>query len=120
MAHKLFSKAKEEGMHFEVNWQDQDSSSGKSFRSVFLDGQLSRVMLCGGHVGRSNGKNLKEYKSKKVLDKGFIDQHKWQQLNASVKVKAIPRSVVAYQMSSWQLQKEKSLFCFEAKLKITS
>lgn len=33
-------------------------------------------MLCGGHVGRSHGNNLKEYKSKKVLDKGFIDQHK--------------------------------------------
>ena len=74
LAHELFMKAKE-GMHCEVNWKDQDSSSGKSFRSIFPDGQLSRVMLCGGHVGRSHGNNLKEYKSKKVLDKGFIDQH---------------------------------------------
>ena len=65
LAHVCFSKAKEEGMVCEVNWQDQDSSSGNSFRSVFPDGSLSWVMLCGGHVGRSHGNNLKEYKTNK-------------------------------------------------------
>ncbi|KXJ07142.1 hypothetical protein AC249_AIPGENE6000 [Exaiptasia diaphana] len=76
MAHVLFNKAKEEGMSIALNWQDQDSSSGQSFRSVFPDGDLNRIMLCGGHVGRSHGNNIKEYKGKKVLDQGFIDKHK--------------------------------------------
>ena len=75
LAYKLFKKAKEEGMVCALNWQDQDSSSGRSFRSIFPDGNLSRVMLCGGHVGRSHGNNLKEYKGKKILDKGFISLH---------------------------------------------
>lgn len=76
MAYLLFNKAKEEGMSIELNWQDQDSSSGLSFRSVFPDGDLNRIMLCGGHVGRSHGNNMKEYKAKKMVDKGFLDKHK--------------------------------------------
>ena len=84
LAYKLFSQAKEEGMVCEINWQDQDSSSGNSFRSEFPDGNLSRVMLCGGHVGRSHGNNLKDYKSKKVVDKGFKKLHekKFPQVNS--------------------------------------
>ena len=66
LAHLCFTKAKKEGMHVEINWQDADSSSGSSFRSVCPDGDLSRVMLCGGHVGRSHSNNLKEYKSKRL------------------------------------------------------
>ena len=31
LAHLCFTKAKEEGMHVEINWQDADSSSGSSF-----------------------------------------------------------------------------------------
>lgn len=31
---------------------------------MFPGGSLSRVMLCGGRVGRSHGNNLKEYKGK--------------------------------------------------------
>lgn len=46
LAHQLFPKVKEEGMHWEVNWQDQESSSRKSFKSVSPDGQLNRAMLC--------------------------------------------------------------------------
>ncbi|XP_028519383.1 uncharacterized protein LOC114576601 [Exaiptasia diaphana] len=33
-------------------------------------------MLCGGHVGRSHGNNLKEHKGRKSVEKGFIDKHK--------------------------------------------
>lgn len=50
LAYKLFTQAKEEDMVCEINWQDQDSSSGSSFRSAFPDGNLSRVMLCSGCV----------------------------------------------------------------------
>ncbi|KXJ10076.1 hypothetical protein AC249_AIPGENE24887 [Exaiptasia diaphana] len=39
LAYKVFKKAKEEGMHASLNWQDQDSSSELSFRSVFPDGE---------------------------------------------------------------------------------
>lgn len=76
LAQLLFAKAKEEGMNIALNWQDQDSTAEISFRSVFPDSELNREMLCGGHVGRSHGNNLKEYRTKKVLDKGFIDKYK--------------------------------------------
>ena len=72
LAEVCFSKAKEEEMVVAVNWQDADSSSAKSFRYVFPDSSLSRVMLCGGHVGRSHANNLKDYKSKKSVDQSFI------------------------------------------------
>ena len=75
MAEVCFSKAKEEGMVVAINWQDADSSSAKSFRYVFPDSSLSRVMLCGGHVGRSHANNLKDYKSKKSVDQSFISMH---------------------------------------------
>lgn len=55
-----------------VNWQDADSSSAKSFRYVFPDSSLSRVIFCGGHVGCSHANNLKDYKSKKSVDRSFI------------------------------------------------
>lgn len=35
LAGVLFEKAKEEGCAIEINWQDHDSSSEKSFRSVY-------------------------------------------------------------------------------------
>ncbi|KXJ07889.1 hypothetical protein AC249_AIPGENE25248 [Exaiptasia diaphana] len=76
LAYLLFKKAKEEGLNVALNWQDQDSTAEISFRSIFPDRKLNRVILCGGHVGRSYGNNLKEYKAKKVVDKGFIDKHK--------------------------------------------
>lgn len=55
----LFGQAKEEGCHVEINWQDQDSSSEKAFRSVYSSNTSSRVMKCGGHVGRAHEKALK-------------------------------------------------------------
>ena len=58
LAEVCFTKAKEEGMVVAINWQDADSSSAKSFRYVFPDNSLSRVMLCGGRVGRAHGNNL--------------------------------------------------------------
>ena len=75
LAEVCFSKAKEEGMVVAINWQDADSSSAKSFRYVFPDSSLSRVMLCGGHVGRSHANNLKDYKSKKSVDQSFISMY---------------------------------------------
>lgn len=72
LAEVRFSKAKEEEMVVAVNWQDADSSSAKSFRYIFPDSSLSRVMLCGGHVGHSHANNLKDYKSKKSVDQSFI------------------------------------------------
>ena len=75
LAEVCFTKAKEEGMVVAINWQDADSSSAKSFRYVFPDNSLSRVMLCGGHVGRAHGNNLKEYKGKKTVDLSFVATH---------------------------------------------
>ena len=76
MAEVCFNKAKEKEMVIAVNWQDVDSSSAKSFRYGFRDGSLSRVMLCGGHLGRSHANNLKQHKSKKSVDQSFILTHK--------------------------------------------
>ena len=67
LASVLFSKANEEGCQILVNWQDQDSSSEKSFREVYGDGASARVMKCGGHVGRAHGNALKDLKGKKTL-----------------------------------------------------
>ena len=74
LAEVCFTKAKEEGMVVAINWQDAESSSAKSFRYVFPEGSLSRIMLCGVHVGRAHGNNLTEYKSKKSLDQSFIEK----------------------------------------------
>ena len=43
-----FEKAKDEGCVIEINWQDQDSSSEKSFQSVYGSETSARVMKCGG------------------------------------------------------------------------
>ena len=54
-AHLTFQKAKEEGMHVAVHWQDTDSSSAKAVREVFPDAD---IMICGGHAGRAHRKIL--------------------------------------------------------------
>ena len=76
LAGVLFEKAKEEGCTIEINWQDQDSSSEKSFCAVYTSETSSRVMKCGGHVGRAHAKALKDLKPKKEFDTGYIAKHK--------------------------------------------
>ena len=76
LASVLSEKADEEGCVIEVNWQDQDSSSEKAFRSVYSSDITSRVMKCGGHVGQSHANALKDLKSKKEFDCGYISKHK--------------------------------------------
>ena len=71
LAGVLFEKAKEEECTIEINWQDQDSSSEKSFRAVYTSETSSSVMKCGGHVGRAHVKALKDLKSKE-FDTGYI------------------------------------------------
>ena len=78
LAQILWAKAKEEGMKVEVNWQDADSSSAKGFRYSFANEQESKVMLCGGHVGRAHGKKLQELQGKSSFSKALIDLHKEQ------------------------------------------
>ena len=43
-ASAAFKEAKEEGMHIEVQWQDGDSSSAKSFREHYPDEELCCVV----------------------------------------------------------------------------
>ena len=78
LAQVLWAKAKEEGMVVAVNWQDADSSSAKGFRHSFSNEQESKVMLCGGHVGRAHGKKLQEIQSKGSFSSSFIALHKKQ------------------------------------------
>ena len=59
----LWAKAKEEDLKIEVNWQDADSSSAKGFRYSFSNEQESKIMLCGGHVGRAHGKRWRTLKN---------------------------------------------------------
>ena len=66
------------GMVVAVNWQDADSSSAKGFRHSFSNEQESRIMLCGGHVGRAHGKKLQEIQSKGSFSSAFIALHKKQ------------------------------------------
>ena len=70
-----FAKAKEEGMHIEVQWQDEDLSSAKSFREHFPDEEKSKVMLCGGHVARAHTKQSSEYSKQKSFSAALQDTH---------------------------------------------
>lgn len=75
LAAVLFQKAREEGCKILTNWQDQDSSSEKSFREVFGEGTSARVMKCGGHIGRAHGHALKDLKSKKTFTADYKKKH---------------------------------------------
>jgi len=76
LAQLLWAKAKEEVLKVEVNWQDADSSSAKGFQYSFANEQESRIMLCGGHVGRAHGKKLQELQKMTSFTSGFIAPHK--------------------------------------------
>ena len=65
-----------EGLKVAINWQDADSSSAKGFRYSFSNEQESKVMLCGGHVGRAHGKRLEELKGMSSFSQAFIALHK--------------------------------------------
>ncbi|CAB4003836.1 Hypothetical predicted protein [Paramuricea clavata] len=78
LAQVLWSKAKDEDLKVEVNLQDADSSSALGFRYSFPHELESKVMLCGGHVGRANGKKLQELQSKSTVTTQFIALHKEQ------------------------------------------
>lgn len=58
----LFQQAKEEGMNVELNWQDADSTSVKSFREYF---PLAETMLCRGHSAKSHYKYFKTFQAKR-------------------------------------------------------
>ena len=74
LAQVLWAKAKEVA----VNWQDADSSSAKGFRHSLSNEQESRIMLCGGHVGRAHWKKIQEIQSKGSFSSAFIALHKKQ------------------------------------------
>lgn len=75
-ARQVFTEAKKLKMKVEINWQDQDSSSSKTVRTIYPN---SKVMVCGGHAGRSHLKQLQNWAKKKKfnstmkkrLEKGF-------------------------------------------------
>jgi hypothetical protein len=75
LAKVLWAKAKEEGINVEVNWQDADSSSAYGFCYSFSNESDSKIMLCGGHVGRAHGNKLKELKTKSFVTSQFIALH---------------------------------------------
>jgi len=76
LAQVLWAKARDEGLKVEVNWQDADSSSAESFRYSFPSEEHSKIMLCGGHVGRAHGKKLKEMQTWSSFSSQFIALHK--------------------------------------------
>ena len=75
-ASMAFRAAKEEGMHIEVQWQDGDSSSAKSFREHYPDEERSKVMLCGGHIARAHTKQLTEMARQKSFSVANQDSYK--------------------------------------------
>ena len=84
LAQVLWAKAKDEDMGVEVNWQDADSSSALGFRYSFPNELESKVMLCGGHVGRAHGKKLQELQAKSTVTAQFIALYKEQFPNISL------------------------------------
>ncbi|XP_070548445.1 uncharacterized protein [Ptychodera flava] len=73
-AERCFQQAKEEEMNVEVNWQDNDSSSIKSFKTVF-PGDENKVMFCGGHVTRAHTNQLHKLSAMKSATSAFISRH---------------------------------------------
>ena len=64
------------------NWQDQDSSSDKSFNTVF-GSETSALMKCWGHVHRAHGHSLNKIKSKKfTADYKKKHRNNFSQVNA--------------------------------------
>ena len=59
-----------------LKFQDADSSSMKSFRSVYPDENVSKVMKCAGHIGRAHGNQMTKYISMKELSKAMKDKHR--------------------------------------------
>ena len=75
-ANMAFGQAKQEGLHIEIQWQDGDSSSAKSFRQHYPDKTKSQVMLCGGHVARAHTKHLGEISKQKSFSATMQDMYK--------------------------------------------
>ena len=69
----MFEKAKEDGMHVAIQWQDADSSSANSLSAVFPDAE---IMICAGHSGRAHRKVLENRQKFKQFPKRFIEKHK--------------------------------------------
>ena len=67
-----FNKAKEEGMDVEIHWQDADSSSSIGVQEAFPG---AKVMICGGHAGKSHLKQLGVWASKKSFSKAMKTKH---------------------------------------------
>ena len=72
-ARVTFQKAKEEGMHVAVHWQDADSSSAKAVREVFPNAE---VMICGGDAGRAHRKILELLQKIKKAPQQMLDRYK--------------------------------------------
>ena len=71
-ARTTFNKAKEEGMDVEIHWQDADSSSSIGVQEAFPG---AKVMICGGHAGKSHLKQLGVWASKKSFSKAMKTKH---------------------------------------------
>ena len=68
-----FQKAKEEGMHVAIYWQNADSSSANAVREVFPD---TEVMICGGHAGRAHRKILELRQKINKAPQQMLDRYK--------------------------------------------
>ena len=73
LASECYGQAKEEGANIESVWQDGDSSSGKSVKEIFPNGQ---VLKCGGHVGRAHTNNLKDFSKMKEFSSEMKRKYK--------------------------------------------
>ena len=56
-----FGLARDDNVHIEVHWQDDDSSSANSLRVYYRDETKTCVMLCGQHVARAHVNKLKKW-----------------------------------------------------------
>ena len=64
-----FNKA---GMDVEIHWQDADSSSSIGVQEAFPG---AKVMICGGHAGKSHLKQLGVWARKKSFSKAMKTKH---------------------------------------------
>ncbi|XP_035688740.1 uncharacterized protein LOC118424302 [Branchiostoma floridae] len=71
----IWEELSNEGLKVEVHWQDADSTSARSFRMYYPEADGSKLMYCGGHVGRAHGKQLEKLAAMKIFSAGFQSKH---------------------------------------------
>ena len=78
-------------MNIALHWQDDDSSSCKSFKVIFSN---VKIMLCDGHAARAHQNMLKKLQNKRVFSESNINTYS-ERYSAVTRVMPFPKKALA-------------------------